>query len=76
MDGLEGAALGGSFDKQKMEQTLAGLGKRRFLLHNVHEDEPVIFNTRWVMSYLAGPMTRDQIKSLMADRKTDANGSW
>ena len=69
MDGLEGAALGGDFDKQKMEQTLAGLGKRRFLLHNVHEDEPVIFNTRWVMSYLAGPMTRDQIRMLMADSK-------
>ena len=71
MDGLEGAALGGGFDKQKMEQTLAGLGKRRFLLHNVHEDEPVIFNTRWVMSYLAGPMTRDQIRALMADRKAE-----
>ena len=72
MDGLEGAALGGEFDKQKMEQTLAGLGKRRFLLHNVHEDEPVIFNTRWVMSYLAGPMTRDQIRTLMSDRKTES----
>jgi hypothetical protein len=49
-----------------MEQTLAGLGKRRFLLHNVHEDEPVVFGTRWVMSYLAGPLTRDHIRTLMA----------
>ncbi len=64
MEGLEGAALGEAFDKQAMEQTLAGLGKRRFLLHNVHEDKPVIFNTRWVMSYLAGPLTRDQIRKL------------
>jgi hypothetical protein len=71
MDGLEGAAHGGSFDRQRMEQTLAGLGKRRFLLHNVHEDEAVIFNTRWVMSYLAGPMTRDQISALMADRREE-----
>jgi hypothetical protein len=69
MDGLEGAAHGGGFDRGKMEQTLAGLGKRRFLLHNVHEDEPVIFGTRWVMSYLAGPLTRDQIRTLMSDRK-------
>jgi hypothetical protein len=69
MDGLEGAAHGGSFDRQKMEQTLAGLGKRRFLLHNVHEDEAVIFGTRWVMSYLAGPLTRDQIRTLMAEEK-------
>lgn len=72
MEGLEGASAGGKFDRQQMEQTLAGLGKRRFLLHNVHEDEAVVFNTRWVMSYLAGPLTRDQIKALMADRKAAA----
>ena len=64
MEGLEGVRQGADFDKQRMEQTLAGLGKRQFLLHNVHEDEPVVFNTRWVMSYLAGPMTRAQIKTL------------
>jgi phage host-nuclease inhibitor protein Gam len=49
-----------------MERTIAGLGKRRFLLHNVHEDEAVVFNTRWVMSYLAGPLTRDHIRTLMS----------
>ena len=64
MEGLEGASSG-DFDKQAMERTIAGLGKRRFLLHNVHEDEAVVFNTRWVMSYLAGPLTRDHIRSLM-----------
>ncbi|MEL7450070.1 MAG: DUF87 domain-containing protein, partial [Pseudomonadota bacterium] len=47
MEGLEGAAAGGNFDRQRMEQILAGLGKRKFLLHNVHENEPVVFNTRW-----------------------------
>ena len=73
MEGLEGVAHGGTFDRGKMEQTLAGLGKRQFLLHNVHEDEAVVFGTRWVMSYLAGPMTREQIKMLMADgRRADA----
>ena len=64
MEGLEGASAG-NFDKQAMERTIAGLGKRRFLLHNVHEDEPVVFNTRWVLSYLAGPMTRSHIRTLM-----------
>ncbi len=68
MEGLEGASQGGEFDRQKMERTLAGLGKRKFLLHNVHEDEDVVFGTRWVMSYLAGPLTRDQIKKLMQGR--------
>ncbi len=68
MEGLEGATAG-NFDKQTMERTIAGLGKRRFLLHNVHEDEPVVFNTRWVLSYLAGPLTRDHIRTLMKTAK-------
>ncbi len=67
LDGLEGAAAGsaGRFDRQAMEQTLAGLGNRVFLMNNVGDDAPVIFSTRWVMSYLRGPLTRNQIKSLM-----------
>ena len=68
LEGLEGATAG-DFDKQQMERTIAGLGKRRFLLHNVHEDEPVIFGTRWVLSYLAGPLTRDHIRALMKTAK-------
>jgi hypothetical protein len=74
MEGLEGASQG-EFDKQAMERTLTGLGKRRFLLHNVHEDEPVVFGTRWVMSYLAGPLTRDHIRNLMADARKAAAGT-
>ena len=67
LDGLEGAAVtqGGKFDRRRMEQTLAGLGARVFLLNNVHEDAPVTFHVRWVMSYLRGPLTRGQIKKLM-----------
>ena len=48
-----------------MEATLAGLGNRVFLMNNVHDDEPVVFQTRWAMSYLRGPLTRGQIKTLM-----------
>ena len=71
LEGLEGVAAGSEskFDRQKMEQTLAGLGKRVFLLYNVHEDAPVTFQTRWTMSYLAGPLTRAQIKTLMDPRR-------
>jgi len=71
LEGLEGvaASAGTKFDRQGMEETLAGLGTRIFLLNNVHEDAPEIFETRWVMSYLRGPMTRTQIKSLMDQRK-------
>jgi hypothetical protein len=66
MAGLEGAAAGGRFDRGRMERTLAGLGKRVFLMNNVHENEPAVFQTRWTLSYLRGPMTREHIKTLTA----------
>jgi hypothetical protein len=67
LDGLEGiaAGTGQKFDKQEMEQLLAGLDNRVFLLNNVHDDAPELFETRWAMSYLRGPLTRAQIKLLM-----------
>lgn len=71
LEGLEGASAqaGSAFNKAEMEATLAGLGSRVFLMNNVHENQPQVFHTRWAMSYLGGPLTRDQIKTLMADRK-------
>lgn len=66
MEGLEGVSGGQPFDKGAMEQTIAGLGKRVFLLHSVHEPAPITFETRWTLSYLAGPMTREQIRSVTA----------
>lgn len=72
LEGLEGAAASSvtKFNRQKMEEVLAGLGNRVFLMNNVHEDAPVIFQTRWTLSYLRGPLTRNQIKALMEPRKT------
>src|SRR5689334_6651477 len=74
LEGLEGAAASASanFNRQAMEQTLAGLGNRVFLMNNVHDDGPEVFETRWALSYLRGPLTRDQIKILMRERKTGA----
>jgi hypothetical protein len=71
LDGLEGAAgsAGKGFDRAGLERTLSGLSSRIFLMNNVHEDEPVVFETRWVMSYLRGPLTRAQIKTLMDTRR-------
>jgi len=67
LEGLEGASIqaGQEFNKAEMEATLAGLGRRVFLMNNVHENRPVTFQTRWALSYLRGPMTRQQIKRLM-----------
>jgi hypothetical protein len=72
LDGLEGAAATGSarFDRKRMEQILSGLGQRVFLMNNVHEDAPVVFQSRWAMSYLRGPLTRNQVKQLMDPFKT------
>jgi len=74
MEGLEGAsaAAGAGFDRARIERILAGLGSRVFLMNNVHEDEAVVFHTRWALSYLRGPLTRAQIAQLMAERKKTA----
>jgi len=75
LEGLEGIAsgTGQKFDKQAMEQLLAGLSNRIFLMNNVHDDEPELFETRWAMSYLRGPLTRAQIKMLMDPLKTGSS---
>lgn len=75
LDGLEGAAgaQNAKFDRGEMEKLLSALGNRVFLMNNVHEDHPVLFHVRWVMSYLTGPLTRTSIKTLM-DPKRGAFG--
>ncbi len=77
LDGLEGAsaAAGKTFNRSKMEQVLSSLGNRIFLMNNVHEDEPMVFQTRWALSFLRGPLTRDQIAELMQSRKLEAVAS-
>lgn len=65
LDGLTNAAGGERLDRAQLASLIAGLGQRRFLLHNVHEEAPVLFESRWAMSYLRGPLTRDQIALLM-----------
>jgi hypothetical protein len=66
LDGLEGAAAasGGGFDRAGLDNLLSGLGKRQFLLHNVHESQPTLFETRWALSYLRGPLSRQDITQL------------
>lgn len=70
LDGLEGVSTtsGGSFDRSEIDRILSGLQKRVFYMHNVHENHPTLFYSRWALSYLRGPLTREQINSLMADR--------
>ncbi|WP_420641245.1 helicase HerA domain-containing protein [Candidatus Leptofilum sp.] len=65
LDGLTTAASGG-FDRRVYDDLISALGKRVFLLRNVHDKQPSLFQTRWAMNYLAGPVTRDQIPALNA----------
>ncbi len=72
LDGLEGVGGGGAFDRDTMDRTLAGLAKRHFYVHDVHADAPVVIESRWTMSYLRGPLTRDEIKRLSRVEATPA----
>ena len=71
LDGLEGAVQGGTFSRAALSDTLSSLDNRVFLLHNVHENAPAIFQTRWAMSYLRGPLSRDQVRVLMKGKAPD-----
>ena len=60
LDGLEGVTSG--LDRATLDKTLSSLKKRVFLMHNVHDSAPVVFETRWTLSYLRGPMGREELK--------------
>jgi len=70
LEGLEGAiAEAGNTKATNFSDLISALSSRVFLLHNVHEAEPVVYHTRWAMSYLRGPLTRPQVKELMLPKK-------
>ncbi|QDV08425.1 AAA-like domain protein [Planctomycetes bacterium Poly30] len=72
LDGLQGSlGEGGGLDRSTLEKMLSGMEKRTFLLHNVHEEKPALFQTRWVLSYLRGPLTRPEIERVTAKDKMD-----
>ena len=74
LDGLEGAAPG-TFDRSSLDRTLSALGRRVFLLHNVHEPEPVVFETRWTLSYLRGPLTKDELRRIASGQPQPPAGT-
>ncbi|MBN1978604.1 MAG: DUF853 family protein [Anaerolineae bacterium] len=66
LEGLEGAVAeaGAAMDRRTLDAALGALKPRVFLLHDIREGAPVFFHTRWAMSYLAGPLTRKQVREL------------
>jgi hypothetical protein len=62
LDGLQSASA--DLDRNAYSEIISALGKRVFLLHNIHNNAPILFQTRWTMNFLAGPLTRPQIPAL------------
>ena len=62
LDGLESAS--GAVSRSEIDKLISTLGKRVFIQHNVHAKHPALFQTRWAMNFLAGPLTRSQIPAL------------
>lgn len=73
LDGIQSASdsQNAKFDRREMEKILASLKNRVFLMNNVHDDGPQLFQSRWAMSFLTGPLTRTQIKTLMDPRREE-----
>jgi len=71
IEGLEGVAAerGTLSDRNYLEGVISALKNRVFLLHDVHQPKPVVFQSRWALSFLRGPMNREQISSLMKPLK-------
>ncbi len=74
LDGLESVAAeqGTLTDRDHLESVISSLGNRLFLMHDVHRPAPVLFQSRWALSYLRGPLTRDEVSRLMAPIKQEA----
>jgi hypothetical protein len=73
LDGLEGVTAG--LDRKQLDATLSSVRSRVFLMHNVHESGPVVFETRWTLSYLRGPMGREELKRVSGGGATAARPS-
>src|SRR5207237_1199782 len=55
-----------------LERVIASLGNRIFLLHDIHKAKPLLFQSRWALSFLCGPLTREQVAELMEPVKQPA----
>ena len=69
IEGLMSAQAGAGFDRDALEKLMAGIAPRVFLMRNVNNDAPILFRTRWALSWLRGPLTLPEITRLMSSRK-------
>jgi len=71
-DGLIGS---GGVDAASLDRLLGATRKRVFLLHDVHRPAPCLLHSRWALSYLRGPLTREEVSRLMAGRTSAASAA-
>ncbi len=69
IEGMTSAS--GEVDIDAIDKKISELGKRQFVLHSTKLKQPQLFGTRWAMSYLAGPLTREQVTTLTGDARQD-----
>ncbi|MCH8985420.1 MAG: ATP-binding protein [Acidobacteria bacterium] len=77
LEALQSAS--GATDVKELDATISGLAKRQFLLHNTRDKAPSIFTTRWALSYLRGPLTREQVSGLtnyVPRRQRNESNQW
>ncbi len=74
LDGLQAVAAeqGTLTDRDYLESVISSLGNRIFLMHDIHKTKPVLFQSRWALSFLRGPLTREEVSRLMAPLKQAA----
>jgi hypothetical protein len=73
LEALDGAMAGANpLSRSELDRLISGLGKRVFLMHNVHRGAPTLLSTRWAMSYLAGPLTLNQIRKVAGEPPASA----
>ena len=67
---IDGLVTSGNikFDRKELMNLISNLDKRNFIMKNIHEDAIKVFKTRWVLSYLKGPISKDDIKRLMSKK--------
>lgn len=69
---LKEGLLGAGMDEKTLNRLLDGTRKRVFLLHDVHRPAPVLLHSRWALSYLRGPLTREEVSRLTAEQAPSA----